>query len=113
MEKLLQNATKPSKMRWKISINEIWNHPYFHFQKRTKTNKKRHKNLTKLTKVVNDLANDIPLDIKYKDHALISNSRFMNCRECHIETDWLLVYKKNKKDLILFLIETGTHSDLF
>lgn len=46
-----------------------------------------HKDLTKLTKVVDDLANDIPLDIKYKDHALISNSRFMNCRGCHIEPD--------------------------
>ena len=62
---------------------------------------------------MNDLANDIPLDIKYKDQALISNLRFMNCRKCHIEPDWLLVYKKNKKDLILFIIETGTHSDLF
>lgn len=85
----------------------------FIFKKELKQIKKRHKDLTKLTKVVDDLANDIPLDIKYKDHALISNSRFMNCRECHIEPDWLLIYKKNKKDLILFLIETGTHSDLF
>lgn len=85
----------------------------FIFKKELKQIKKRHKDLTKLTKVVDDLANDIPLDIKCKDHALISNSRFMNCRECHIELDWLLIYKKNKKDLILFLIETGTHSDLF
>ena len=93
-------------MKYKIILTSI-------FKKELKQIKKRHKDLTKLTKVVDDLANDIPLDIKYKDHALISNSRFMNCRECHIEPDWLLIYKKNKKDLILFLIETGTHSDLF
>lgn len=48
-----------------------------------------------------------------KDFALINSPRFMGCRECHIEPDWLLVYKKSKNDLILFLIETGTHSDLF
>lgn len=93
-------------MKYEIILTSI-------FKKELKQIKKRHKDLTKLTKVVDDLANDIPLDIKYKDHALISNSRFMNCRECHIEPDWLLIYKKNKKDLILFLIETGTHSDLF
>ena len=93
-------------MKYEIILTSI-------LKKELKQIKKRHKDLTKLTKVVDDLANDIPLDIKYKDHALISNSRFMNCRECHIEPDWLLIYKKNKKDLILFLIETGTHSDLF
>ena len=48
-----------------------------------------------------------------EDHALANNLRFEDCRECHIEPDWLLVYKKNKSELTLFLIETGTHSDLF
>lgn len=83
------------------------------FKKELKVIKKRHKDLDKLTKVVNSLANNVKLDEKYKDHALISSTRFKNCRECHIEPDWLLVYKKNNKELILFLIETGTHSDLF
>ena len=63
--------------------------------------------------VVNKLANDEELGVKNRDHALINNLRFKNCREYHIEPDWLLVYKKDNNKLILFLIETGTHSDLF
>ena len=38
---------------------------------------------------------------------------FKNCRKCHIEPDWLLVYKKDNSNFILFLIETGLRSDLF
>ena len=83
------------------------------FKKELKLLKKRNKNLEKLTTVVNALANNETLDKKYKDHQLIDNTRFKNCRECHIEPDWLLVYKKNNTELILFLIETGSHSDLF
>ena len=78
------------------------------FKNQLKLIKKRNKNLDKLTKVVNALANNEELDEKYKDHALINSTRFKDCRECHIESDWLLVYKKNNTDLILFLIETGT-----
>ena len=83
------------------------------FKKELKIIKKRNKDLEKLTKIVNKLANNEELDTKYKDHQLINNLRFKNCRECHIEPDWLLVYRKNNNDLILILIETGTHSDLF
>ncbi len=83
------------------------------FKKELKNIKKRNKDLTKLTEVVNKLANGEELESKYRDHALSNNVRFKDCRECHIEPDWLLVYKKSKKELTLFLIETGTHSDLF
>lgn len=83
------------------------------FKKDLKKLKKRNKKLDKLTEVVNLIAMDVKLDRKYKDHELVDNARFKDCRECHIEPDWLLVYKKNKTELILFLIETGTHSDLF
>jgi mRNA interferase YafQ len=55
--------------------------------------------------------NDIPLPEKYKDHQL--KGKFAEFRECHIYPDWLLVYKKTKKDLILLLIGTGTHSHIF
>ncbi len=34
-------------------------------------------------------------------------------RECHIQPDWLLVYKIARETLILKLIRTGPHSDLF
>lgn len=83
------------------------------FKKELKNIKKRNKDLSKLTEIVNKLANDIELDIKNRDHRLVNNLRFQNCRECHIEPDWLLVYKKDNNNLFLFLIETGSHSDLF
>ena len=83
------------------------------FKKELKNIKKRKKDLTKLTEVVNKLASGQELEAKYRDHALANNLRFRDCRECHIEPDWLLVYKKSKSELTLFLIETGTHSDLF
>ncbi|MFI3115029.1 MAG: type II toxin-antitoxin system YafQ family toxin [Clostridia bacterium] len=48
---------------------------------------------------------------KYKDHALKGN--FKGHRECHLQPDWLLIYKINDDELILELVRTGTHSDLF
>ena len=83
------------------------------FKSCLKTIKKRRKDLDKLTTVVNMIASGEQLDVKYRDHELNDNKRFKNCRELHLEPDCLLVYKINKKDLILFLMETGTHSDLF
>ena len=94
-------------------INEIWNNNYLSFKKELKNLKKRNKDLSKLTEIVNKLANDEKLDLKNRDNSLVNNLRFQNCRKCHIEPDWLLVYKKNYDELILFLIETGSHSDLF
>ena len=83
------------------------------FKKELRKIKKRNKDLSRLTEIVNKLASDEELDIKNKDHALVNSLKFKNCRECHIEPDWLLVYKKDNNKLILFLIETGSHSDLF
>ena len=56
-------------------------------------------------------ANDTPLPKKYKDHGL--QGQYAAYRECHIRPDWLFVYKKEKTDLILILVRTGTHSQLF
>ena len=80
-------------------------------KKDAKLMQKRGKDMSKLVMVLDLLASGIELPKKYKDHQLTGNLH--DFRECHIEPDWLLVYKKNDKDLILFLIETGTHSDLF
>lgn len=49
----------------------------------------------------------------YKDHCLTNSRNFKNVRECHIKPDWLLVYRIVKNALILELIRTGSHSDLF
>ena len=74
---------------------------------------KQGKDTNKLIKVVKKLANKEIKKEKYKDHNLINNKYYNNCRECHIEPDWLLIYKYIEEKLILFLIETGSHSDLF
>lgn len=83
------------------------------FKKELKIIKKRNKDLNKLKLVVDLLASGEILDERYRDHQLVSTSRFKNCRECHIEPDWLLVYRYNNNELILVLVETGSHSDLF
>lgn len=93
-------------MRYKIAVTTV-------FKKELKVIKKRRKDLLKLKKVVDILSNGGQLEEKYRDHQLINNTRFKNCRECHIEPDWLLVYRYENEELVLVLVETGTHSDLF
>ena len=83
------------------------------FDKQLRKIIKQGKNIEKLSNVVKKLANGETLDVKYKDHALYDTNFYRNCRECHIEPDWILIYKYKDSELILFLIETGSHSDLF
>ena len=71
--------------------------------------KKRGKNLDKLKIIIRSLIAEEPLDPIHRDHKLIGN--WMGRRECHIESDWLLIYKTDL-DYIIFE-PTGTHSDLF
>jgi mRNA interferase YafQ len=66
-----------------------------------------------LQEVITLLVNEQPLPDKYRDHALENSRNYKDMRECHIEPDWLLVYKIVRENLILKLIRTGTHSDLF
>lgn len=66
-----------------------------------------------LEQVISMLANELPLPEKYRDHALTTSRNYKNVRECHIEPDWLLIYRTEKERLILQLVRTGTHSDLF
>ena len=66
-----------------------------------------------LTKVLEYLVKEKALPARYKDHALTNSRNYKGMRECHIEPDWLLVYQILKDVLILRLIRTGTHSDLF
>lgn len=61
--------------------------------------------------VVEELANDRPLDQKYKDHELIGY--YAGYRECHLQNDILLVYQKRKDVLVLILSDIGSHSELF
>ena len=85
--------------------------PSNQFKKDLKIAKKRGLNLEKLTFVINTLASEKKLDEKYRDHSL--SGVLKEFRDCHIEPDWLLVYRIDHDELILFLLRTGSHSDLF
>ena len=75
--------------------------------------RKRGLNQRKLEKVVLTLASEKKLPLKNRDHALKDSRDYKNVRECHIEPDWLLVYRIENDTLTLFLLRTGNHSDLF
>ncbi len=81
------------------------------FQKDLKLAEKRGYNLNKLSEVIKLIADNKELPIQYKDHSLKGN--YINCRECHIQPDWLLIYQIEASELILYLMRTGSHSDLF
>lgn len=81
------------------------------FKKDYKRIKKRGYDICLLEEVIGMLSNGETLPAKYKDHDLIGNYR--GCRECHITPDWLLVYEIAEKELVLYLMRTGTHSDIF
>ncbi len=83
------------------------------FNKQLKKIINQGKELEKLMYVVVQLANGIKLESKYKDHALYDNKYYNNCRECHIESDWLLIYKYLNNEIILYLVATGSHAELF
>ena len=79
------------------------------FAKDLKRMQKRGKSTEKIKKIIRKLINEESLAASYKEHNLIGN--FKNRRECHIEPDWLLIYKIVEPEIIFE--RTGTHSDLF
>ena len=81
------------------------------FKKDLKLAKKQGKNIDKLFDIIELLAMGKSLDKKHRDHYLIGD--FKNCRECHIEPDWLLIYEIIDDVLVLILNRVGSHSDLF
>ena len=81
------------------------------FKKDLKNLAKQKIDLSLLDEVVNKLANSEPLSENYHDHPLSGN--YSGFRECHIKPDWLLIYRIDEGDLILFLFRTGNHSNLF
>ncbi len=80
------------------------------FKRDLKLAKKRGLDISLLKEVVDILAREEKLDEKYKDHSL--KGEYKDFRECHIEPDWLLVYRIEIDVLELFLFRTGKHSDL-
>ena len=83
------------------------------FRKKIRLMAKQGKDINKIIFVVKKLANAEELDAKYQNHKLNDNKKYQNCNELHIEPDWLLVYKYQHDELILLLVDTGSHSNLF
>lgn len=81
------------------------------FKKSYKLMIKRGKDISLLDEVVAKLMNGEQLEEKYRDHELTGT--YKGHHECHIQPDWLLVYYVENNILVLTLVDTGSHSDLF
>ena len=85
--------------------------PTNQFKKDYKLAIRRGRKPQKLSAVLEVLCAENELSAKYKDHALTNSKKYKDVRECHIEPDWLLIYRIDENSV--HLIRTGTHSDLF
>jgi len=79
------------------------------FLKELKLAGKRGKNLKKLETIMDMLVNEKVLERRYREHILVG--QYQSRKECHIESDWLLIYKIENGCIIFE--RTGTHADLF
>ena len=79
------------------------------FKRDYKLQSKRHRDLDLLDNVIRALVNEQALPVNNRDHRLQGDYR--DYRECHIEPDWLLIYKIQNDNI--YFVRTGTHSDLF
>lgn len=85
--------------------------PTTQFKKDYKLAIKRRLDIELLNTIITTLSMGEALPEKYKDHALTGN--WAGHRECHILSDWLLIYRIDNGVLVLTLARTGTHSDIF
>ena len=100
---------------WMICFKKFWENENQilytrRFQKSLKKCQKRGFDLERLRKVLSQLEMG-NLSSEYHPHNL--SGRLANVWECHVSPDWLLLWEQNEEDLILLMIDTGTHSDVF
>jgi len=81
------------------------------FNKDRKLMEKRHKNIHKLRDVMTMLINEQSLPPKHEDHPL--HGKYQGKMECHVEPDWVLIYRIDKENRRIIFYRTGSHSDLF
>ena len=79
------------------------------FKRDVKRMQKRGMEMYKIKAVILSLVHAEKLEQKNRDHQL--KGLLKDCRECHIEPDWLLIYRIEGSELCL--VRTGSHSDLF
>ncbi|WP_281681252.1 type II toxin-antitoxin system YafQ family toxin [Synergistes jonesii] len=80
------------------------------FKKDYKLAIKRHLNIELLDDIIRSLSRGETLPEKNRDHAMTGN--YAGYRECHVQSDWLLIYRVDGNVLTLTLTRTGTHSDV-
>lgn len=85
--------------------------PTMKFKKDMKLAERRRCKMSLLTDVLRKLQAGEKLPDKNRDHSL--GGDYAECRECHITPDWLLVYEVDEQECIIYLVRTGSHSDLF
>ena len=81
------------------------------FGKHLKLCVKRGLDIHALIAVVDILQDGGKLPPKYRQHKL--SGKYQGKWECHIQPDWLLIWEEDNDQLVLILVDTGTHSDLF
>lgn len=81
------------------------------YKKDYKKMAKQGADMTALSKVVRELSVGKRLAWRHKDHAL--KEEYKGYRECHIKPDWLLIYRIEEDELVLVLVDTGTHAEMF
>ena len=79
------------------------------FERDLRLMQRRGKDTGKLKTILTALINEEPLPERQRDHPLLGN--YKGRRECHVEPDWLLIYKLVNNEIIFE--RTGTHGDLF
>jgi len=122
-QKMKQEKEKPNKLTDKeflVQIKKIKNPKYdldytHTFKKSVKASYKSNQDLQQLLTVIEILVKTGNLPSEYNPHPLAGfpQKRNEKVRECHITTDWLLVWLQNDAVLTLMLCDTGSHSDLF
>lgn len=81
------------------------------FKRDFKNAKKQHKDIERLLWVLEELACERPLPASMHDHAL--GGSYKDHRECHVNPDWLLIYRYKDNAMILVAVRTGSHGELF
>ena len=79
------------------------------FKRDYKLSEKRGLDMSLIDELIDDLINERQLQERHKDHTL--KGEYKGCRECHIEPNWLLIYRIINEDILF--VRNGTHSDLF
>lgn len=81
------------------------------FVKDQKKARKQKRDFDNLNDVMTKLIQEKYLDPKHKDHPLTGS--WTGCRDCHVENDWVLIYRVNKKEKTIIFERLGSHSELF